>query len=49
MKHHFNKIQNIFSLKRITLVRGEERLFEQRNRELSIRLRIKDEIVLTDL
>ena len=49
MQDHFNKINNIFSVKRRTLVRGEERLFEQRKRVLSIRLRIKDEVVVTDL
>ena len=48
MKDHFNKIKN-FSVKRETLVRGEERLFEQRKREMSIRLRIKDEVVVIDL
>ena len=49
MRDHFKKIKNVFSIKRRTIVRGEERLFEQRKREMSIRPRIKDEVVVIDL
>ena len=49
MKDDFNMIKNIFTLKRRTLGRGEERFFEQKRREMSIRLRIKDEVVVIDL
>ena len=49
MKDHFNKMKDIFSVKRRNIVRGEERLFKQRKRETSTRLRIKDEVVVIDL